>query len=374
MRMLVPPYAAGVHATIVADVHAELLQASVVVRDAVGVTTNPPKLRPVIVTKPPDVTATFAGAVALTHGAAARRQSRALATTRHGTDAPSKLNCPVSVPATALTLMAVRGAAKPPYASGAHATLVADVHALLPHASAAVSEAVGVKAGLPKLSPFIVTIPLAEGAALAEAALTTGAATTELDGRALAAQRGTSERTVESEDSARGVIANLDPRLATHTCKERGPFVHAGGGAGAERVSAAPLARLAAGAAQVRPVNDVQHVVTHGRPPAYADGVVSAVPNLTPRIVSAAPPETGTLGGEKAVAARANVGLGVGGLVGLSVQEVRGYAVWKVGPHRLYIPLLMVHERPVAKANASWKFDTRNTFHAAMFVLNAYAA
>jgi len=82
----------------------------------------------------------------------------------------------VSVPATALTLTAVRGAAKPPYASGAHATLVADVHALLPHASTAVSEAVGVKAGLPKLSPLIVTVPLAEDAALAEAALTTGAA------------------------------------------------------------------------------------------------------------------------------------------------------------------------------------------------------
>jgi hypothetical protein len=76
----------------------------------------------------------------------------------------------------------------PPYTSGAHATLVADVHALLLHASAAVSEAVGVKAGFPKLSPLIVTVPLAEGAALAEAALTTGAAKTERDGRALAAR------------------------------------------------------------------------------------------------------------------------------------------------------------------------------------------
>ena len=78
MRMLNPPYAAGVHATAVADVHAALLQTSVVVSDDVGVTTNPPKLRPLIVTKPPDVTAAFAGPVALTHGAAARRQSRAL--------------------------------------------------------------------------------------------------------------------------------------------------------------------------------------------------------------------------------------------------------------------------------------------------------
>jgi hypothetical protein len=108
--------------------------------------------------------------------------------TRRGTDAPSKLKCPVSVPATALTMTAVRSTAMPPYTSGAHATLVADVHALLLHASAAVSEAVGVKAGFPKLSPLIVTVPLAEGAALAEAALTTGAAKTERDGRALAAR------------------------------------------------------------------------------------------------------------------------------------------------------------------------------------------
>jgi hypothetical protein len=61
-------------------------------------------------------------------------------------------------------------------------------------------------------------------------------------------------------------------------------------------------------------VVDVQHVVAHGWPPAYADGVVSAVPNPTPRTVSAAPPETGALGGEKAVAES-------GALVGLSVQE-----------------------------------------------------
>ncbi len=78
MRMLNPPFAADVHATVVDDVHAVLLQASVVASDAVGVTTNPPKLRPLIVTKPPDVTAAFVGPLALTHGAAARRQSRAL--------------------------------------------------------------------------------------------------------------------------------------------------------------------------------------------------------------------------------------------------------------------------------------------------------
>ena len=74
--------------------------------------------------------------------------------------APSKLNCPITkVPATALTLTAVRTAAEPPYACGAHATVVAEVHALLPHASLAVSEAVAVGPAAPKLSPLIVTVP-----------------------------------------------------------------------------------------------------------------------------------------------------------------------------------------------------------------------
>ncbi len=54
--------------------------------------------------------------------------------------------------------------------------MVADVHALLPHTSAAASEAVGVGLEMPKLSPLIVTVPLPLGAAFAETALTTGAA------------------------------------------------------------------------------------------------------------------------------------------------------------------------------------------------------
>ena len=95
---------------------------------------------------------------------------------------PSKLNCPVRVPATPLTLTAVRTAAEPPYASGAHATVVADVHALLPHTSAVVSEAVAVGPTTPKLSPLIVTVPPPPlGTALAEVdevVLTTGAAST----------------------------------------------------------------------------------------------------------------------------------------------------------------------------------------------------
>jgi hypothetical protein len=90
--------------------------------------------------------------------------------------APSKLSCPVAVPATPLTLTAVRTPAEPSYACGAHATVVADVHALLPHTSAALIDAVAVGPTAPKLSPPIVTVPPPLGAALAETVLTTGAA------------------------------------------------------------------------------------------------------------------------------------------------------------------------------------------------------
>ena len=89
--------------------------------------------------------------------------------------APSKLNGPATVPTTALTLTAIR-TAEPLYACGAYATVVADVHALLPHTSAVASEAVAVGLEAPKLSPLIVMVPLPLGTALAVAALTTGAA------------------------------------------------------------------------------------------------------------------------------------------------------------------------------------------------------
>ena len=90
--------------------------------------------------------------------------------------APAKLNRPVSVPATPLTLTAVRTAAALPYACTAHATVVAELHALLPHTSAALIDAVAVGSAVPKLSPPIVTVPPPLGAALAEVVLTTGAA------------------------------------------------------------------------------------------------------------------------------------------------------------------------------------------------------
>jgi hypothetical protein len=54
-------------------------------------------------------------------------------------------------------------------------TVVIDVHAVLPHPSDAVSEAVAVAPVVPKLSPPIVTVPPPLGTAFAEAVLTTGA-------------------------------------------------------------------------------------------------------------------------------------------------------------------------------------------------------
>ena len=89
--------------------------------------------------------------------------------------APSKLNCPATVPTTAPTLTAIR-IAEPLYARGAHATVVADVQALLTHTSAVASVAVAVRSTVTKLSPLIVTVPLPLGTALAATLLTTGAA------------------------------------------------------------------------------------------------------------------------------------------------------------------------------------------------------
>ena len=86
--------------------------------------------------------------------------------------APSKLNCPVSVPVFALTITAVR-TPEPPYGCGAHARVVADVQQAEPHTSAVASEAVAVGSTVTKFSPLIVTVPLPLGTALAEAVLMT---------------------------------------------------------------------------------------------------------------------------------------------------------------------------------------------------------
>jgi hypothetical protein len=98
----------------------------------------------------------------------------------HVAHAPSKLNCVINVPATPLTLTVVRTPPVPPYACGAHTTVVADVHELLLQVSAAVSEAVGVRPAASKLKPLIVTLPPAVEAAFAVVALTTGAASATL--------------------------------------------------------------------------------------------------------------------------------------------------------------------------------------------------
>jgi hypothetical protein len=93
------------------------------------------------------------------------------------------------VPTTALRLTAVRTLAVPPYTCVVHATVVVDVHAVLPHGSAAFKEAVGVRPSVPKLSPLMVTVPPPLGAMFAEAVLTTGAASATV-GANLDAERG----------------------------------------------------------------------------------------------------------------------------------------------------------------------------------------
>jgi hypothetical protein len=157
-----------------------------------------PKLSPPIVTVPPPLDTALAEVdeVVLTTGAASAIENGGIEQQAVGQPgAPSKLNCPVSVPATALTLTAVRTVAKPPYACGAQDTVVADVHALLPHTSAAVSEAVAVGPTAPKLSPPIVTVPPPLGAAFAGAGpLTTGAAMGGMDVRTYGSDRSGSTR------------------------------------------------------------------------------------------------------------------------------------------------------------------------------------
>ena len=78
VRTAEPPYAAGPHATVVADVHAVLPHMSATPRDALGVTTNPPKPRPPIVMVPPPVAPMFDGLLMLTHGAATATNKAAM--------------------------------------------------------------------------------------------------------------------------------------------------------------------------------------------------------------------------------------------------------------------------------------------------------
>ena len=115
--------------------------------------------------------------------------------------APSKLNCPVSVPATALTVTVVVRTAEPPYARDSHARAVVVTQAVEPHTSAVVSEVVGVRSTVTKFSPLIVSEPPPPlTAALAEAKLVkAGAAQKRHFATSQAAQRGAAHRTVEAE-------------------------------------------------------------------------------------------------------------------------------------------------------------------------------
>jgi hypothetical protein len=173
-RIAEPPYACGTHATAVIDVHALLPHTSAVASEAVtlalGLALKLPKLSPLIITVPPPLGTALAETVLTTgpaHVASACKSQTEAGKGAVQRSAPSKLNCPTSVPIAPLTLTAVR-IAEPPYACGTHATAVADVHALLPHTSVMASEAVTVRLKLPKLSPLIMILTPPLGTALAK--------------------------------------------------------------------------------------------------------------------------------------------------------------------------------------------------------------
>jgi hypothetical protein len=120
------------------------------------------------------------------------------------------------VPTSTLTLTTVT-ATPPSYSNGAHATVVADVHELLLHEFAPVSEAIADGSAVPKFKPLIVTVPIAEDALfLGTSPLVTGAVATKF----ACAPR------VPCQTNAWGdVPSNVKPRLAvfaptwTHTSR-----------------------------------------------------------------------------------------------------------------------------------------------------------
>ena len=123
----------------------------------VGVRPSVPKLSPLMVTVPPPLCTAFAEAVLATGAASATVGGEQRVANRHASGEPSKLNI-IKVPATALTLTAVR-TAEPPYAAGPHATVVADVHVVLLHMSPTPRDALGVTTNPPKPRPPIVMVP-----------------------------------------------------------------------------------------------------------------------------------------------------------------------------------------------------------------------
>ena len=118
-----------------------------------------------MVTVPPPLCTAFAepvlttGAASATVGGEQRAaRSKERGANRHASGEPSKLNSPVRVATTALTLTVVR-TAEPPYAAGPHATVVDDVHVVLPHMSPTPRDALGVTTNPPKPRPPIVMVP-----------------------------------------------------------------------------------------------------------------------------------------------------------------------------------------------------------------------
>ena len=207
---------------------------------------------------------------------------------------PSKLNCPVRVPATALTLTAVRTAAEPPYAWGPHATVVADVHVLLPHTSLAVSETVAVGPAAPKLSPLIVTVPPALDAALLGLfPLNTGAATHKGHGNSNTRVG----QQLKLSQAAENAPSKVKPRLAVLAKT-------------LTQASRPAPTKTGAGAVQRSCVLVVHAVVAHGCPETYADGLKSLHWKSMPRTVTVVAPDTWAFKGvnDETLAGERNVG------------------------------------------------------------------
>jgi hypothetical protein len=209
----------------------------------------------------------------------------------------SKLNNPISVPIPALTLTAVR-IAEPPYACCAQTTVVADVHAVLPHTPTVASEAVAVGLEVPRLSPPIVTVPLPVGTVLAETVLTTGTAQAPKSCREC---RASHISAVPSKVKPSHVVV-----AATFTHNSRAapapPNCCQAAARGHEtRALRAPVARTGDGdgAAQTSCVAVVQVVVRHGWPERNADGLRSMLEKPAPWMVTVAALETWMFTGAK---------------------------------------------------------------------------
>ena len=153
------PEPAGLaHATVVGELQAAVVHSSAcILTDKVFDTA--PKLSPLSVTLPAPLVAPLCGSKKLATGVSKENTATDVPTT-----APT-VSC--AVPIQALLLLTAE----------VHATVLADVHAAVPHISAVVKKAVDVKACDPKLSPVMVMSELPVGTRFAGAVgwLRTGA-------------------------------------------------------------------------------------------------------------------------------------------------------------------------------------------------------